>query len=64
MVRLVFNKISERWNRVHASGARMFISLHVNAYDGDPSISGAAVFYPKPDSLPFAQAMMLGSRRP
>ena len=53
-------EISERWNRVHASGARMFISLHVNAYDGDPSISGAAVFYPKPDSLPFAQAIDAG----
>jgi N-acetylmuramoyl-L-alanine amidase-like protein len=53
-------EISERWNRVHASGARMFVSLHVNAYDGDPSINGAAVFYPKPDSLPFAQAIDTG----
>jgi hypothetical protein len=53
-------EISERWNRVHASGARMFVSLHVNAYDGDPSISGAAVFYPKPESLPFAQAIDVG----
>jgi N-acetylmuramoyl-L-alanine amidase len=53
-------EISERWNRVHASGARMFISLHVNAFDGDPSINGAAVFYPKPDSLPFAQAIDAG----
>jgi N-acetylmuramoyl-L-alanine amidase len=53
-------EISERWNRVHASGARMFVSLHVNAFDGDPSINGAAVFYPKPDSLPFAQAIDTG----
>src|SRR2546428_6071917 len=53
-------EISERWNRVHASGARMFVSLHVNAYDGDPSINGAAVLYPKPDSLPFAQAIDAG----
>src|ERR1700737_5505690 len=53
-------EISERWNRVHASGARLFVSLHVNAFDGDPSISGAAVFYPKPDSLPFAQAIDAG----
>jgi hypothetical protein len=53
-------EISERWNRVHASGARMFISLHVNAYDGDPSINGAAVFYPKTDSLAFAQAVKTG----
>ena len=53
-------EISERWNRVHASGARMFVSLHVNAFDGDPSINGAAVFYPKPDSLPFAQAIDAG----
>jgi hypothetical protein len=50
-------EISERWNRVHASGARMFVSLHINAYDGDPSINGAAVFYPKTDSLAFAQAI-------
>ena len=53
----VYVEISERWNRVHASGARMFVSLHVNAFDGDPSINGAAVFYPKPESLPFAQAI-------
>jgi len=53
-------EISERWNRVRASGARMFVSLHVNAYDGDPSINGAAVFYPKPDSLAFAQAIDTG----
>jgi N-acetylmuramoyl-L-alanine amidase len=50
-------EISERWNRVHASGARLFVSLHVNAYDGDPAISGLSVFYPKPDSLSFAQAI-------
>jgi N-acetylmuramoyl-L-alanine amidase len=50
-------EISERWNRVHASGARLFVSLHVNAFDGDSSINGATIFYPKPDSLPFAQAV-------
>jgi N-acetylmuramoyl-L-alanine amidase len=49
--------ISERWNRVHASGARMFVSLHVNAFDGDTSINGETIFYPKPDSLPFVQAI-------
>src|SRR5438309_11855398 len=53
-------EISERWNRVHTSGARMFVSLHVNAYDGDSSINGAAVLYPTPDSLPFAQALDAG----
>src|ERR1700681_3264078 len=53
-------EISERWNRAHASGARMFVSLHVNAFDGDPSINGASVLYPKPDSLPFAQAIDTG----
>src|SRR6202023_3719074 len=53
-------EISERWNRVHAAGAQMFVSLHVNAYDGDPSINGAAVFYPKPDSFSFAQAIDAG----
>jgi hypothetical protein len=53
-------EISERWNRVHASGARMFVSLHVNAFDGDPTINGAAVFYPKTDSLPFAQSIDTG----
>ena len=53
-------EISERWNRVHASGARMFVSLHVNAFDGDPSINGSSVLYPKPESLPFAQAIDTG----
>ena len=53
-------EISERWNRVHASGARMFVSLHVNAFDGDPSINGAAVFYPRSDSLSFAQSIDTG----
>jgi len=53
-------EISERWNRVHASGARLFVSLHVNAFDGDPSINGATIFYPKPDSLAFAQAVDAG----
>src|SRR2546429_5988248 len=40
-------EISERWNRVHASGARLFVSLHVNAFNGDPAINGATIFYPK-----------------
>src|SRR3989440_5716822 len=57
-------EISERWNRVHLAGAQMFVSLHVNAYDGDPSINGAAVFYPKPDSLAFAQAIDAGLAQP
>lgn len=50
-------EISERWNRVHTSGARLFVSLHVNAFDGDSSINGATIFYPKPDSLAFAQTI-------
>src|SRR3989454_12732298 len=53
-------EISERWNRAHAAGARMFVSLHVNAYDGDPTINGLAIFYPKPDSFSFAQAIDAG----
>jgi N-acetylmuramoyl-L-alanine amidase len=53
-------EISERWNRAHAAAAQMFVSLHVNAYDGDPSINGLAVFYPKPDSFSFAQAIDAG----
>src|ERR1700694_2346550 len=53
-------EISERWNRAHSAGAQMFVSLHVNAYDGDPSINGLAVFYPKPDSFSFAQAIDAG----
>ena len=53
-------EISERWNRAHAVGARMFVSLHVNAYDGDSTINGLAVFYPKPDSFSFAQAIDAG----
>jgi len=53
-------EISERWNRAHAASARMFVSLHVNAYDGDSTINGLAVFYPKPDSFSFAQAIDAG----
>ena len=53
-------EISERWNRVHASAARLFVSLHVNAFNGDTAIDGATVFYPKPDSLSFAQAIDAG----
>jgi len=53
-------EISERWNRVHASGARLFVSLHVNAFDGDSTINGETIFYPKPDSLTFAQAIDAG----
>jgi hypothetical protein len=53
-------EISERWNRVHTSGAQMFVSLHINAFDGDPTINGAAVYYPKPDSLSFAQSIDAG----
>lgn len=50
-------EISERWNRAHVAGARLFVSLHVNAFDGDPSINGTTIFYPRPDSLAFAQAV-------
>ena len=53
-------EISERWNRAHAAGARMFVSLHVNAYDGNSTINGLAVFYPKPDSFSFAQTIDAG----
>src|SRR4030081_1252221 len=53
-------EISERWNRAHAANAQMFVSLHINAYDGDPSINGLAVFYPKADSFSFAQAIDAG----
>jgi len=53
-------EISERWNRVHASGAQLFVSLHVNAFDGDSTINGETTFYPKPDSLAFAQAIDSG----
>src|SRR6202171_5069773 len=53
-------EISERWNRAHAAGAHMFCTLHVTAFDGDPSINGLAVFYPKPDSFSFAQAIDAG----
>ena len=52
-----FVEISDRWNRVHASGARLFVSLHINAFDGDPSINGLTIFYPKPQSLALAQAV-------
>ena len=53
-------EISERWNRVHASGARLFVSIHVNAFDGDSSINGETIFYPRPGSLGLAQAIDAG----
>jgi len=53
-------EISERWNAVHSSKARLFVSLHVNAFDGDPSINGLTVFYPRADSQAFAQHLEAG----
>src|SRR5260370_10956833 len=53
-------EISKRWNGLHAAGARMFVSLHINAYDGDSSINGLALYYPKPDRLSFAHAIAAG----
>lgn len=53
-------EISERWNLVHASGARLFVSLHVNAFDGDPAIDGFTVFYPRADSQPLSQQIEAG----
>jgi N-acetylmuramoyl-L-alanine amidase len=50
-------EISQRWIIAHNGGARMFVSLHVNAFDGDASINGETIFYPRPDSLPFARAV-------
>jgi hypothetical protein len=50
-------EISQRWSRAHESGARLFVSLHINAFDGDASISGFTIFYPKNDSLGLAQAI-------
>jgi N-acetylmuramoyl-L-alanine amidase len=50
-------EISQRWNMVHAGQARIFVSLHVNAFEGDPSINGSTVFYPRDDSIPLARAI-------
>ena len=50
-------EISDRWNTAHAAGAKLFVSLHVNAFDGDPSINGETILYPHPDSIQFAQAV-------
>jgi hypothetical protein len=50
-------EISQRWNIAQAAGARLFLSLHVNAFDGDSSINGETIFYPRQDSLAFAQAV-------
>jgi hypothetical protein len=53
-------EISERWNLVHTAKARLFVSLHVNAFDGDPSIDGLTVFFPRADSQAFAQHLDAG----
>jgi N-acetylmuramoyl-L-alanine amidase len=50
-------EISDRWNIAQAGGARLFVSLHVNAFDGDASINGESVLYPRSDSVPFAQSV-------
>jgi len=52
-----FLTIADRWAVVSASGAQMFVSLHVNAFDGDSSINGLTVLYPRAESLPFARAI-------
>ncbi len=53
-------EISERWNLAHTAKARLFVSLHVNAFDGDPSINGLTVFYPRADSQAFAKHLEAG----
>jgi N-acetylmuramoyl-L-alanine amidase len=53
-------EISERWALAHRSGARLFVSLHVNAFEGDPSIQGFTVFYPRADSQPLATHLESG----
>jgi len=53
-------EISERWALVHRSGARLFVSLHVNAFEGDPSIQGFTVFYPRADSQSLAAHLESG----
>lgn len=58
-----YMSIAGRWAIVQASGARMFVSMHVNAFDGDPNINGTTVLYPKPESLPFAQSIDAGLAR-
>ncbi len=50
-------EISQRWNIAQAAGARLFVSLHVNAFDGDSTINGEEILYPRDDSIPFAQAI-------
>ena len=55
-----YMSIADRWAIVQASGARMFVSMHVNAFEGDPTINGTTVFYPKQESLPFAQSIEAG----
>jgi hypothetical protein len=55
-----YMSIADRWAIVQGSGARMFISIHVNAFDGDPTINGTTVFYPKQESMLFAQSIESG----
>jgi N-acetylmuramoyl-L-alanine amidase len=40
-----FVELSERANRANKIRARMFLSLHVNRYPGDPNCCGAQTFY-------------------
>lgn len=53
-------EISERWALVHRSGARLFVSLHINAFDGDPSVQGCTVFYPRAESQSLAVHLETG----
>jgi len=55
--------IPERWNRGRSAGARLFVSLHVNAYQDDPSVSGFTVFYPKSPSQLLAESIEAGLSR-
>jgi LPXTG-motif cell wall-anchored protein len=52
-----FLSIQDRWNIVKDSGARLFVSIHVNAFQGDSSVGGSMVLYPHPDSVPFANTL-------
>ncbi len=52
-----FLTISERVRRAQAAQADAFISLHINAYEADPTTGGTLVLYPGDRSSSFAEAI-------
>ncbi len=49
------SELQARDDVANENGARMFVSIHVNAYEPDPGPNGTTSFYSKPEDVPLAR---------